>query len=179
MDPYRILGVNESATDEEVTAAYRRLARKYHPDLNGGSPEAEERMKEVNTAYDAIRAHRAGKGTGEAQGSPYGNPYGNPYGTGNPYGYGYGEGQGEGGPYYTGYGPFGPFRVYRTSYRRPRLGFSFLRFFLTLLLLSALLRGCSALSYYYTEILPSYFSYESSTAPTSTATPPVTKGPMI
>ncbi len=171
MDPYRILGVSENATDEEVTAAYRRLARRYHPDLNGGSPEAEEKMKEVNTAYDLIRARRAGKepsGASAQQGNPY---YG--YGTGNPY-YGYGEGkEDEDGTYFTGYGPFGPFRVYRTS-RPPRRRFSFFRLLLALLLLSALMRGCSLLSYYYTELLPDYFGYGD-----THETTPTTKGPML
>ena len=40
-DPYRVLRVPPTATDDEVKTAYRKLARKYHPDLNGGSPEAE------------------------------------------------------------------------------------------------------------------------------------------
>ncbi len=180
MDPYRVLGVSETATDEEITAAYRRLARVYHPDLNGGSPEAEEKMKELNTAYDLIRDRRAGKETAGqgAEGNPYyrtGGFYG--YGTGNPYGGSEKEG---GGTYYTGYGPFGPFRVYRTSRpQRPR--FSILRFLLTLLLLSALMRGCSLLSYYYTEFLPGYFErYEEPYEGTPTSAPPsYEKGPVI
>ena len=40
-DPYRVLGLEPGASDDEVKAAYRRLAKKYHPDVNGGSPEAE------------------------------------------------------------------------------------------------------------------------------------------
>ena len=50
-DPYEVLGLTPGASDDEIKAAYRKLAKKYHPDLNGGSPEAERKMKEVNDAY--------------------------------------------------------------------------------------------------------------------------------
>ena len=53
-DPYRVLGLEPGASDDEVKAAYRRLAKKYHPDVNGGSPEAEAKMKEINAAYSQI-----------------------------------------------------------------------------------------------------------------------------
>ena len=52
-DCYSILGVPAAATAEEIRAAYRRLARLYHPDLNSG-PEAEARMKEINQAYATL-----------------------------------------------------------------------------------------------------------------------------
>ena len=52
-DCYSILGVPAAATTEEIRAAYRRLARQYHPDLNTG-PEAETRMKEINQAYATL-----------------------------------------------------------------------------------------------------------------------------
>lgn len=174
MDPYRVLGVDPSASDEEITAAYRRLARKYHPDLNGGSPEAEEKMKEVNTAYDLVRARRAGKdGASTGQGSPYTGYGGSPYGTGGYYGYGEGRTGEGGGTYYTGYGPFGPFRVYRTA-PPPRRRFSFLRLLLSLLLLSALLRGCNLLAYYYGQFLPEYDNREG-----THETAPAPKGPYL
>lgn len=54
-DPYKILGVSHNATDEEIKAAYRRLAKKYHPDLNPGDGEAAKRMNEINAAYDQIK----------------------------------------------------------------------------------------------------------------------------
>ena len=60
-DPYSILGVSKNATDEEVKAAYRELARKYHPDNYTDNPLsdlASEKMKEINDAYDAIMAER-------------------------------------------------------------------------------------------------------------------------
>ena len=54
-DPYKVLGVNRDATDEEIKQAYRRLAKKYHPDLNPGDKEAARRMQEVNAAYEQIK----------------------------------------------------------------------------------------------------------------------------
>ena len=54
-DPYEVLGVDRNASDDEVKNAYRKLAKKYHPDLNPGDESAAEKMNEVNAAYDAIR----------------------------------------------------------------------------------------------------------------------------
>ena len=55
MDPYKVLGLEPGASDEEVKQAYRRLAKKYHPDLNPGDAEAARKMQEVNEAYDRIK----------------------------------------------------------------------------------------------------------------------------
>ena len=54
--PYEVLGVSPSASKEEVTKAYRRLAKKYHPDLNPGDKSAEKKMSEINAAYEAIKS---------------------------------------------------------------------------------------------------------------------------
>ena len=74
-DPYKVLGVSPDASDEDIKRAYRRLAKKYHPDLNPGDQEAARRMQEVNAAYEQIKnPEKAGP-----QQNPYGS-YGNGYG---------------------------------------------------------------------------------------------------
>ena len=52
---YEILGVPRTATADEIKRAYRRLAKKWHPDRNQGNPEAEEHFKKVSEAYDVLR----------------------------------------------------------------------------------------------------------------------------
>ena len=91
-DPYRVLGIAPDATDEEVKKAYRALAKKYHPDVNNGSADAEAHMKQINDAYTTIMKMRRGGASGGygSSGSYGGGGYGyGGYGTG---GYGYGSG---------------------------------------------------------------------------------------
>lgn len=77
-DPYKVLGVSPNASDDEIQKAYRRLVKKYHPDVNPGDENAEKKMREINAAYDQIRNVREGKASyGGQNGNPYGNPYGN------------------------------------------------------------------------------------------------------
>ena len=86
-DPYKVLGVSPSATDEEVKKAYRELAKKYHPDRYADSPLADlasEKMKEVNEAYDQILDERK---TGTRR-SSYGSGSSYSYGSGSSYSYG-------------------------------------------------------------------------------------------
>ena len=72
-DPYAVLGVSRDASDEQIKAAYKELARKYHPDNYADNPLSDlaaDKMKEINEAYDSIMNSRRGSSSG-AKGSGY------------------------------------------------------------------------------------------------------------
>ena len=86
-DPYRVLGVSPTASEDEIKKAYRKLSRMYHPDSNMNKSEAEkkaaeEKFKEVQTAYEDIidgkvdpRNYRGTAGSGRGSSSSYGRNY--------------------------------------------------------------------------------------------------------
>lgn len=109
-NPYEVLGVSPSATDEDIKKAYRKLSRQYHPDANVNSPnaaKAEEKFKEIQQAYNQIMREKQQGYSGGYQNGAYGQ---NGYGQ-NQGGYGQNQGgYGQGGydPFgQGGYGPFG------------------------------------------------------------------------
>ncbi|MCY4527358.1 MAG: J domain-containing protein [Anaerolineaceae bacterium] len=53
-DPYQVLGVSRSASDEDIKKAFRRLAKRWHPDANPDKPQAETRFKEISSAYEIL-----------------------------------------------------------------------------------------------------------------------------
>ncbi len=96
-DLYKVLGVSKKASDDEIKKAYRKLARKYHPDRNPDDAAAEEKFKEVQGAYDTLsdpekREQYDAGGMFSGFGGGPGGPAGGPFGPG-----GFGSGGG-GGP---------------------------------------------------------------------------------
>ena len=90
---YEILGVEKTANDEELKKAYRKMAKKYHPDANpDNKAEAEAKFKEVNEAYEVLSNPQKRKmydqfGTADPQGFGGFNGAGGPFGGGNYYSY--------------------------------------------------------------------------------------------
>ena len=76
MDYYRVLEITEQADEEQIKQAYRRLAKKYHPDLNQGNPEAEEKFKDIAKAYEVLGDAAMRKAYDSKRRTPviYGNP---------------------------------------------------------------------------------------------------------
>ena len=81
-DYYDVLGVNKSASPEELKSAYRKLAVKYHPDKNPGNSEAEEKFKEISESYEVLSDPKKkelydkfGKDAVQGNGGPQTNPF--------------------------------------------------------------------------------------------------------
>lgn len=84
-DPYSVIGVSRNTSDEDIKKAYRELAKKYHPDNYVNNPLADlaqEKMKEINEAYDAILKERSGHSTSYSGQSNSGGAYS--YGNSTP-----------------------------------------------------------------------------------------------
>ena len=131
-DPYQVLGVSSTASQEEIKKAYRLKAKEYHPDLHPDDPDAQVKMNRINEAYDILsdpeklRNYKAeaydepaASGHGQNPYARYYGPFGGYYGaggspfggdpyesSGNPY-----AGRGEGFSFF-GFGPFGVFYSY-------------------------------------------------------------------
>ena len=102
-NPYDVLGVSPSASDDEIKKAYRDLTRKYHPDANVDNPLAdlaEEKFKEVQEAYDTIMHERS---------------------SGNSGGYSYGNNSSSGSSGSYSYGGSGSYGGYQSTQQDPRL----------------------------------------------------------
>ena len=93
-NPYTLLGVKKDATQDEIKSAYRKLAKKYHPDLNKDKPQMAERFKEISAAYTLLSDEnlRRQYDTGQVDASgQQQSQFGGGFGGGNPFGGGFGR----------------------------------------------------------------------------------------
>jgi molecular chaperone DnaJ len=93
-DLYELLGVERSASQEQIRKAYLKLAHKYHPDKTGGDKEAEEKLKKINAAYDILKNSEK-----RAQYDRFGSTDGQGFGGFGGQGFGGGGGQGYEAPF--------------------------------------------------------------------------------
>ncbi|MBQ8616968.1 MAG: DnaJ domain-containing protein [Clostridia bacterium] len=116
-DPYQVLGVAPTASDDEVKKAYRQLCKKYHPDANVGKPDAaqaEKKFMEVQQAYEEIMHRRQGGGARAGSG------YNGPQQQQRPYGYGgYSQGGYDDDPFSAFFGGAYGYGQQQRSYQQP------------------------------------------------------------
>ena len=98
-DLYKTLGISRNSNSDDIKKAYRALARKYHPDLNSGDANAEEKFKTITEAYEVLadensrkKYDRFGENWKQMDQAQKGSTSGNPF-PGNPFG-GFGNGSG-------------------------------------------------------------------------------------
>ncbi|XZE36942.1 DnaJ C-terminal domain-containing protein [Pirellulaceae bacterium SH501] len=118
-DYYKTLGVEKTATAEEITKAYRKLARQHHPDLNPDDKGAKKRFQEIQSAYDCLNDPEK-RAKYDQFGAGYEQMGGNPYGAGGAQGFDFGDIFGGGGAPVDFSSIFGQFGGGRT--RRPAKG---------------------------------------------------------
>ncbi|HEV2365312.1 MAG TPA: J domain-containing protein [Caulobacteraceae bacterium] len=91
-DPYQELGVSRNASADDIRKAFRKLAKKHHPDANPGDKASEERFKRISAAFDLLgdpeKRRRFDAGEIDADGRETMQAYGNPFGAGRPFGQG-------------------------------------------------------------------------------------------
>ena len=97
-DYYEVLGINRSADEKEIKRAYRKLAKKYHPDMNPGDKQAEQKFKEITEAYNVLSDTEKKKLYDQYGFAAFEEGSGNPYGAGGQ--------NGAGGGFHGGFGGF-------------------------------------------------------------------------